>query len=643
MVALGYAWNELRRRWSRTVVTAIGLAAGVGLVMGIVGVSDGLTQAQNKVLSPLSSVGTDIIVTRTVDATPAASSGSTTTTTTTTAPTGFGGGGSGGGGGGGGGGFFGAGAGRGRGGASAISSLNASDQAALLNANSSVLTDLSKLGPPGTQFTYDFFVPGTLITFPQAAVADVASVKGVASAVPGLSLQALHETGTVPSETDTVTTGGQTISSVQKPPALTAAQEDAVRACLAASGAFGSTATTTPAATATTTPAATPGATTGTTAPAGSSGAGTPGGAGGFGGGRGGGGGFGGAAFGAAFTKCLPASYQQYEAKVVVPEQTITRVLNPPSTNTETKSYTVAGVDPSDTTTGLITSAQVVSGRWFGPKPSDEILVSTAYASTNSIKVGQQITIDKTAFAVVGLVNPSLTGDTSDIYFDLSTLQSLASNSSRVNEVLVKVAKSSDVTAVAAAIHKDLPGAQVLTDKQLSGQVTGSLSNAHTLATHLGGALAVIVLLAAFLIAALLTLSSIAKRVREIGTLRAIGWSRGRVIRQIVAETLGIGILGGILGVGLGVAVCAVIGAVGPSLTSTSAVTAVGSSTVGGIFHQATAATQASSKIHLRAPIDIAIVLLGFGSGLGGGLIAGAVGGWRASRLAPATALRDLG
>src|ERR1700681_4745946 len=144
MFAVGYAWDELRRRWSRTVVTAIGLAAGVGLVMGIVGVSDGLTQAQNKVLSPLSSVGTDIIVTRTVAATPAGT-GATTTTTTQPAAGGFGGGG----GGGAGGGFFGAGAGRGRGGTSGIASLNASDQAALLNANSSVFTDLSKLGPAG--------------------------------------------------------------------------------------------------------------------------------------------------------------------------------------------------------------------------------------------------------------------------------------------------------------------------------------------------------------------------------------------------------------------------------------------------------------------------------------------------------------
>jgi len=646
MFAMGYAWNELRRRWSRTVVTAIGLAAGVGLVMGIVGVSDGLTQAQNKVLSPLSSVGTDIIVTRTVDATTTSGSASTTTTTTPTG-NGFGGGGGAGGGlggsSGGGGGFFGAGAGRGRGGTSAIATLNASDQAALLNANSSVLTDLAKLGPPGTQFTYDFFVPGTLITFPQAAVSDVAVIKGVASAVPGLSLQALHETGTVPSETDTVTTGGQTITSVQRPPPLTAAQEDAVRACLEASGAFGSGTSTTPTSTpaGTTAPTA-PGGTTAPTVPGGTTATSAPGGAGG-GRGFGGGGGFGGAAFGTAFTKCLPASYQQYEAQVVVPEQTITRVLNPPTTNTETKSYTVAGVNPADTSTGLITTAQVVSGKWFGANPADEILVNTAYASTNGVKVGQQLTIDKTTFTVVGLVNPTLTGDTSDIYFDLTTLQTLASNGSRVNEVLVKVTKSSDVSAVAAAIHKELPGAQILTSKSLANSVTGSLTNAHTLATHLGGALAVIVLLAAFLIAALLTLSSVAKRVREIGTLRAIGWSRGRVVRQIVGETVGIGILGGILGVVVGVAVCAVIGAVGPSLTATSSGAAVGASGVGAVFHQATTAAATSSKIHLRAPIDLGIVLLGLAAAVVGGLVAGIAGGWRASRLARAVALRDLG
>jgi ABC-type antimicrobial peptide transport system permease subunit len=611
MFSLTYAWDELRRRWSRTVVTAIGLAAGVGLVMGIIGVSNGLTRAQNRVLSPLSSVGTDIIVTRTVGATMAGAS--TTPTTPTTTTPGLGGiGGSGGAGIGGGGGFFAAG---GRGAAGQLAQLNASDQAALLNANSSVLTDLSKLGPPGTAFTYDFFVPGTLITFPDAAVSDVRGLRDVASAVPGLSLQAIHESGTVPQVTDTFTTGGQTITSVQQPSPLTAAEEEQVRQCLINSGAISSSAP----------------------APAGSGGA----------GGAPTGGGPGAATsdragFGGRLTACLPQRFQQYVAQVVVPAQTINRVLNPPQTDTQTKSYTVAGVDPANTTTGLITKSQLSSGTWFTADPADELLVGTAYASTNGIKVGQQLTIDKITFTVVGLVNPTLTGDTADLYFDLPTLQSLASNQSRVNEVLVKVKSSNDVASVAAAIHKLLPGAQVLTSRQLAGQVSGSLANAHTLATHLGGALAVIVLLAAFLIAALLTMSSVSKRVREIGTLRAVGWSRGRVVRQVLGETLGIGLIGAVLGVAVGVGVCALIGAVGPALTSTTSGTAVGASSVGSIFHQAATASS-SAKIHLAAPLDLAAVLLGLAAAVVGGLLAGLMGGWRASRLAPASALRDLG
>jgi len=603
-----YVRHELWRRWSRTLVTALGLAAGVGLVMGIVGVSNGLSNAQNKVLSPLSSVGTDIVVERTVGV--ASTSSSTSTTTTTTAPGGFGGGRAGGGGGGG---FFGA--------ASGSTSQNASDEAALANNNSSVLTDLSKLGAPGTQFTYDFFVTGTLITFPQAAVADVAKIKGVQTAVPALSLQALHESGTVPTITDTVTTGGQTITKAVAPPPLTAAQEDAVRACLQASGAFGTTTTTAP------------GSTTATTAPAGAGGT----------RGSGGGGGFGGAAFGAAFTKCLPASYQQYEAQVVVPEQTITRVLNPPTTNTETKSYTVAGVDPKNSSSGLITKAQLVSGTWFTSAPADEILVSTAYASTNSIKVGQTLTIDKTNYKVVGLVNPTLTGDVSDIYFDLATLQSNATQANRINEVLVKVGKSADVNTVAAAIKKELPGATVLTSKQLAGQVTGSLSNAKKLASDLGVALGFIILAAALLIAALLTMSSIAKRVREIGTLRAIGWSRSRVVGQIMTEMLGIGIIGAALGVLVGLGVCLAVNTFGPTLAYSTTGVVVGASSASGLVHAAAAASSVGKTVKLHTSISALTVIGAAVIAILGGLVAGLAGAWRAARLSPVSALRDLG
>src|SRR5947208_7131898 len=77
---LGYAGNELRRRMGRTLLTALGLAMGVGLVIGIIGVSQGLDDAQNHVLAPLQSVGTDILVTRVAGVQPASSSSTTPTT-----------------------------------------------------------------------------------------------------------------------------------------------------------------------------------------------------------------------------------------------------------------------------------------------------------------------------------------------------------------------------------------------------------------------------------------------------------------------------------------------------------------------------------------------------------------------------------
>jgi ABC-type antimicrobial peptide transport system permease subunit len=588
------------------VVTAIGLAAGVGLVMGIIGVSQGLSDAQNKALSPLNSVGTDIIVTRTV-----APTLSTATTTTTTPSNGFGGGGGGFGGGGrsGGGGFF----------AGGTSSLNSSDDAALAAANSSVITDLAKLGPAGTKFTHDFFVPGTLITFPSQAVSTVANVKGVKSAVGALSLDALHETGTVPKITASVKTGGQTISTSVKAPVLTAAEQATERTCIQnlITKQLGSTTTTIP-------------------------GSGT-----GAGGGFGGGGG--GFRFGAgassAFAKCLTPAQKAYQQDVVVPEQTVNEVLNPPTTNTSTSTYTVAGVNPADTTSGLVTKAQLVKGAWLSSTPSvakSQVLVTTAYASQKGLKVGDTLTINKVGYRIVGLVNPTLTGDVSDVYFSISNLQTLSTNSNRINEVLVSVDNANDVNAVAKAIKKALPGATVLTSASLADQVTGSLSNARKLANDLGGALALVVLLAAFLIAGLLTLSSVSKRVREIGSLRAIGWSRGRVVRQIMAETLGIGVVGGVVGIAVGAVICLIIGAVGPALSVSSTGLAVGASKVSGLLGQTTSATVART-VHLTAPIHPLTIVIAFAGALLGGLIAGAVGGWRAARLAPASALRDLG
>jgi putative ABC transport system permease protein len=345
-----------------------------------------------------------------------------------------------------------------------------------------------------------------------------------------------------------------------------------------------------------------------------------------------------------AFEDCLPERFQQFQAQFTVPRAVINQVVNPPSTDITNTAYSAAGVDPSQPNVGLITSDQITQGRWFGRGATNEVILNAAYANTKKLGVGSTIPIDGVNYKVVGLAKPTLTGSTADVYFPLATLQKLASKPNRVTQILVKAKSAGDVDAVAASIKKSLPGATIITTKSLADQVTGSLANAHKLASRLGGALAVIVLLAAFVIAALLTLSSISKRVREIGTLRAVGWSKGRVVRQILGETLGIAFLGGLVGLLVGVGVAGAVHWLSPTLdATTTGVPGVASSASAAFLGIAQSSSQTTQKVTLGAPLHPSTLVLGVVFALIGGLVAGLAASWRAARLAPATTLRDLG
>jgi putative ABC transport system permease protein len=83
---------------------------------------------------------------------------------------------------------------------------------------------------------------------------------------------------------------------------------------------------------------------------------------------------------------------------------------------------------------------------------------------------------------------------------------------------------------------------------------------------------------------------SVAERTREIGIKRAIGGSRARIIRELVAEAAGIGLIGGLIGLALGGTVVVVANELGRAsgnvlfdLTPTTAVFAVGFSTILGM------------------------------------------------------------
>ena len=119
------------------------------------------------------------------------------------------------------------------------------------------------------------------------------------------------------------------------------------------------------------------------------------------------------------------------------------------------------------------------------------------------------------------------------------------------------------------------------TSADLANEVTGSLSSASSLANNLGKWLAIAVLIAAFLLASLLTMAAVSRRVREFGTLKALGWRSRRIVGQVMGESVAMGIIGGVIGVGLGLAGAELVTKLSQPLTATPGQT-TGSATPGG-------------------------------------------------------------
>ena len=353
------------------------------------------------------------------------------------------------------------------------------------------------------------------------------------------------------------------------------------------------------------------------------------------GGGRGGGGGL---FSSAAARACLPDRLRNFRARITTPQQTIQQVVNPPQTNIKSSTYSIGGVDTANPNIGVVTPALLTGGKFLSSPAANDALLSATYASREKLALGSKLDLNGTKFDVVGLVKPPLGGQTADVYVPLTTLQKLAGQKGLVNVVLVRASSSSSVGTVQTEIQTKFPNAQVASSKQVADQISGSLVDASNLSHRFGIALAAIAALTAFLLAALLTLSSIGKRVREIGTLKALGWTQRLVIRQVVGESFAQGVAGGLLGVALGVGVAAAIGAFGPTLTASSS-TGGGQGAFG---LGAITARSVSQNVALTAPIAVTVLLIGFGLALAGGLLAGTAGAFRAARLRPADALRTV-
>ena len=322
--------------------------------------------------------------------------------------------------------------------------------------------------------------------------------------------------------------------------------------------------------------------------------------------------------------------------------------------------FTVQGVDLAHEDLGPLSSASLSAGHTFttADADSDVAIVDASYAKANKLKVGSDVTVAKTKFKVIGIVSQSEASDPPQVYIPLSRAQALGTQGpgggslkGYVNSIYVTTASAADISAVRKEIKALMPGATVTTPSSLASQITGSLGNAAKLAGDLGTWLSVLVLVVAFAVAGLLTMSAVSRRAREFGTLKAIGWRSRRIIGQVMGESVTIGLIGGAVGIGLGLAGAAIINKVAPKLTAlipsdtglkfaqSGAPPGAHASPISVGPGGALGATTQSIPVHWAASVTLAVIVLAVLLAIVGGLLSGLLGSWRITQLRPASAL----
>jgi putative ABC transport system permease protein len=315
------------------------------------------------------------------------------------------------------------------------------------------------------------------------------------------------------------------------------------------------------------------------------------------------------------------------------------------------KSFTVDGVDLSHRGLGPLSEATVSSGRNLtaADADADDALVDSDYATSNNLKVGSTVTIAKKKFDVIGIVAQPQASNPSNVYIPLARAQALGTSNGKslkndVNTIYVTAASSTDISTVQNEIAKQLPKATITTPASLASQVSGSLSSTANLANDLGRWLSILVLIAAFAVACLLTMAAVARRVREFGTLKALGWRSRRIISQVLGESIAMGVLGAAAGVGLGFAGAAIIDAIAPKLSATVQ-TATGQQmrAFGPGGAQSTAPTIPHTvSVPMSASVTTGAIVAAVLLAIVGALLAGSFGSWRIAQLRPADALSKV-
>jgi putative ABC transport system permease protein len=218
-------------------------------------------------------------------------------------------------------------------------------------------------------------------------------------------------------------------------------------------------------------------------------------------------------------------------------------VINLPRVdNAKRMNVTVRGLMPR----GIeMRNVRIDQGRWFQPGRREVVIGKSIAVRYPPAQLGKTFRFGKGDWLVVGLMDGGQSALDNEIWGDLNQISSDFNRPDNLSSVLVRATDATAVPELINSVNDDRRlNASAITERAYYDSQTAAGAPLEFL-----GILVSMIMAAGSGFAAMNTMyAAVSQRAREIGTLRVLGFSRGRILASFLIESLLLSLAGGLLG-----------------------------------------------------------------------------------------------
>ncbi len=190
-------------------------------------------------------------------------------------------------------------------------------------------------------------------------------------------------------------------------------------------------------------------------------------------------------------------------------------------------------------------NVRLVAGRMFTPGTSEVIAGSAVSENFAGCGLGESVSFSGREWTVVGIFDAGGAGFDSELWGDVDQVQQ-AFRRNIFSSVTVRLRDAAQFDQLKARMESD---PRMTVDVHREKEYYANQSRATSTFIRVVGQVISIIFGLGAIVGAMITMyAAVANRTVEIGTLRAIGFSRGRILFVFLLESLWISLLGGAVG-----------------------------------------------------------------------------------------------